>query len=467
MGRNCLAVEGACVGSGGFHNLQLCGMAGQAARGMWHETGSADETRIRRLHDEIARRPWLAEYAFAIRSQGDVEALLHAEFEARESGVDLLTALFVAKRLSADGYAPALATALGVPLAGYDIAIDEATCRAVFDPRATPATPLAALWRGEPVLLVCATDAPPRVVAARVEGVRGGTLPVLLVAARPLQAAMELGCAKANLRVATSGLKRRLPQFSAGRGGPQWQPNLLAALGGVLIGAAALQPQGTLALLTVMLTVPFVGTVLVRLFAMADLLRPAAALQPPTARTPDRELPVYSFMVALYDEADVLETLVASLARLDYPATKLDGLLIIEDTDAATKAALLGMQLPPFMRVVIVPDGEPRTKPRALNYALTLARGDYVVVFDAEDRPEPDQLRRAYQAFEAAKLDGEGANVACVQARLNIYNARQSWLTRQFTVEYSALFDSVLPALQRLRLPMPLGGTSNHFPGIA
>jgi glycosyltransferase XagB len=107
----------------------------------------------------------------------------------------------------------------------------------------------------------------------------------------------------------------------------------------------------------------------------------------------------------------------------------------------------------------VVPEGVPRTKPRALNYALSLARGDYVVIYDAEDRPETDQLRRALDVFAA-----HGPRLACVQSCLNIYNAQQSWLTRQFTVEYSALFDCVLPALQWMRLPMPLGGTSNHFP---
>ena len=105
-----------------------------------------------------------------------------------------------------------------------------------------------------------------------------------------------------------------------------------------------------------------------------------------------------------------------------------------------------------------MPDCGPRTKPKALNYALPLARGEFLVIYDAEDRPERDQLRRAFDAFRAGP-----PNLATVQARLNIYNAGASWLTRQFTLEYSALFDGLLPALDRLRLPIPLGGTSNHF----
>ena len=107
----------------------------------------------------------------------------------------------------------------------------------------------------------------------------------------------------------------------------------------------------------------------------------------------------------------------------------------------------------------MVPDRAPHTKPKALNYALQFARGDFVVVYDAEDRPQPDQLRRAWEVFRHAP-----AELGCLQAQLNIYNPRQSWLTRQFTIEYSALFDAILPALEQLRLPVPLGGTSNHFP---
>ena len=106
----------------------------------------------------------------------------------------------------------------------------------------------------------------------------------------------------------------------------------------------------------------------------------------------------------------------------------------------------------------MVPDLHPRTKPKALNYALPLARGEYLVIYDAEDRPERDQLRKAIAAFQ------EGLpNLACLQAKLDLYNAGDNWLTRQFTIEYDALFDGLLPALDRLQLPIPLGGTSNHF----
>jgi cellulose synthase/poly-beta-1,6-N-acetylglucosamine synthase-like glycosyltransferase len=108
--------------------------------------------------------------------------------------------------------------------------------------------------------------------------------------------------------------------------------------------------------------------------------------------------------------------------------------------------------------VVAVPPGGPRTKPKALNFALPFARGTFTVIYDAEDRPEPAQLREALEAFR----DG-GERLACVQAPLSIDNTADSWLARLFTAEYAGHFDVFLPGLSALRLPLPLGGSSNHF----
>ena len=205
------------------------------------------------------------------------------------------------------------------------------------------------------------------------------------------------------------------------------------------------------------MTVPFAAVVLVRLVALVEVARPRSqANDPPLA---DAALPRYSVLVPVFDEAEILPSLIDGLARLDYPPAKLDIVLVLEEADLATKAAMIALRLPANMRLVVVPDGMPRTKPKALNYAMQFTNGEYIVVFDAEDRPEPDQLRRAAAVFASSP-----AGLACLQARLNIYNVGDSWFTRQFTVEYSALFDAILPALDRLGLPVPLGGTSNHFP---
>lgn len=130
----------------------------------------------------------------------------------------------------------------------------------------------------------------------------------------------------------------------------------------------------------------------------------------------------------------------------------------MEADDDLTRTALEAMRLGRPYEIMIAPDIGPRTKPKALNVALPFARGAFVAVFDAEDRPEPDQLRRAYEAFLS-----HDDRMACVQAQLTIDNTKDNWLTQMFTAEYAGLFDVLLPGLARHRLPLPLGGSSNHF----
>ena len=150
--------------------------------------------------------------------------------------------------------------------------------------------------------------------------------------------------------------------------------------------------------------------------------------------------------------------LVQAMAALDYPQNKLEIVFITEADDDETRAALDTSGMTGNMRVLVVPEGAPQTKPRALNFALAVASGDMIAVYDAEDIPEPDQLLHAVAAFHSSPVP-----LACVQARLNVYNGGASLAARQFMLEYTALFDAILPALACLGLPLPLGGTSNHF----
>jgi cellulose synthase/poly-beta-1,6-N-acetylglucosamine synthase-like glycosyltransferase len=172
----------------------------------------------------------------------------------------------------------------------------------------------------------------------------------------------------------------------------------------------------------------------------------------------DRDLPLYSILVPMYKEPAVLPILAAALKKLDYPRSKLDIKLVLEEDDSETIDAAKALALDATFEIVRVPSSLPKTKPKACNYALRLCRGQYVTIYDAEDKPEPDQLKKVVAAFR--KL---GERTACIQARLNYFNAEENWLTRMFTLEYSLWFDMFLPALDRLRVPIPLGGTSNHF----
>lgn len=168
--------------------------------------------------------------------------------------------------------------------------------------------------------------------------------------------------------------------------------------------------------------------------------------------------PRYTILCPLYKESAVVEQFIFAMQQLDYPHKKLEVLLLLEEDDDQTIAKVTSLPLPDYIRVVIVPHSLPKTKPKALNYGLLFASGEYCVIYDAEDVPDPEQLKKVVLAFEKKPI-----NVACIQAKLNFYNPHQNLLTRVFTAEYSLWFDLVLTGLQSLNAPIPLGGTSNHF----
>lgn len=182
---------------------------------------------------------------------------------------------------------------------------------------------------------------------------------------------------------------------------------------------------------------------------------------PPSAVFPDPpDWPRYTVVAALHDEVGIVARLIGRLARLDYPPDRLEGFLVLEAHDHETIAAARSARRPSWLQILVAPPGAPRTKPRALNIALERARGDLLTVYDAEDEPDPLQLREAAARFAA---DAAG-RLACLQAPLRIRTgARRRFLDSQFVAEYASLFEVVLPGMARLGLPFPLGGTSNHF----
>lgn len=249
-------------------------------------------------------------------------------------------------------------------------------------------------------------------------------------------------------------LSASAPELSVRTAVPRFVPFLFAA--------AALLPAGLLLFDPVIGGLP--ASALIGLLFLPSILlrrrlsRPIPAQEPPPLLD-DADLPRWSVIVALHRESRaVAAALLAALERLDYPRGKLELRFAVEHDDAETREALAALALPPHASVVVCPSGEPRTKPRALNVALAFCRGEFVSVFDAEDVPHPGQLRRAASAFAAGPPD-----LACVQARLVIDNDADGMLARIFALDYAVLFDRTLFGLVKAGLPVPLGGTSNHF----
>ena len=253
---------------------------------------------------------------------------------------------------------------------------------------------------------------------------------------------------------ASERLKQTWPMLSAAP--PRWRGNIVrtALLGLSTLAAAVVAPATTALAFEVMLAAVFLAWLGLRLTGVFV----GSHRRNPSPRLSDDGLPVYTVICALYREAACVDGLLSAIERLDYPAEKLDVIIAVEADDRDTRAALAARSSRIPIAVIPVPRVGPRTKPKALNFALPFARGTFTVVYDAEDRPQPDQLRRALQAFRAG-----GDDLACVQARLCIDNTADSWLARLYTAEYAGQFDVFLPGLSALQLPMPLGGSSNHF----
>ena len=170
------------------------------------------------------------------------------------------------------------------------------------------------------------------------------------------------------------------------------------------------------------------------------------------------QMPVYTILLPVYKEDKLIKKLIWNLQSIDYPREKLDVKLLIEEGDDKTLNAVRNLDFPGVFDVVIVPYHQPKTKPKACNYGLYFARGKYLTIYDAEDVPDTDQLKKVVTLFN--KLPEQ---YICVQSALNYFNRNENFLTRMFTLEYSFWFDYMLPGLDTLDIPIPLGGTSNHF----
>lgn len=247
-----------------------------------------------------------------------------------------------------------------------------------------------------------------------------------------------------------------LDPWLCARGGAGRGQSIAALIGiGALAACLALAPGATVTVCEMMLSLAFLAVIWLRLAACAASREVPA---PPPAFLDDAKLPIYSIVIALYREARVVPQLLAALDAIDYPRAKLDIKFVVEEDDADTLRALTRAGRVRGREIIVAPAGVPRTKPRALNVALPLLRGQFVVVFDAEDVPDPAQIKIAVQRFAAAPR-----SLCCLQARLAIDNAGDSWLTRLFAIEYAAIFHVINVGFGALRLPFPLGGSSNHF----
>ena len=266
----------------------------------------------------------------------------------------------------------------------------------------------------------------------------------------------DIACAHA----AAHALSLNRPEDSAFRTLTAAQVWAAVILVMILIGFAAIFPGPTFSMLSFAAFFFFVAALAFRgaiYLHGAEAVERRQRLKADPALDGDPVWPVYTLLIALKDEAESAAQLSRAICALDYPRNRLDIKLLVEVGDESTWEALRAQSWPPGTELLVVPPGQPRTKPRALNYGLLRAKGEFVVVYDAEDRPHRDQLKTAARAFRAG-----GRDLACVQAPL-IGDGDRGWVAGHWALEYAVQFGRMLPGLASLGLPIALGGTSNHF----
>jgi cellulose synthase/poly-beta-1,6-N-acetylglucosamine synthase-like glycosyltransferase len=260
---------------------------------------------------------------------------------------------------------------------------------------------------------------------------------------------------------AVNGLARRHPLASAAVAFVPWQKYTAISVAALIAISAVLAPLPTLITMTVICILGYTAMMIDRLLIFSRGLDASAIVtvtDEQARAVPDRDLPCYTILVPAYNEPEVVGDLIAAMTSLDYPADKLQVLLLLEEDDDVTIEAAKNSGVGDVVDIVLVPAGDPRTKPKACNYGLHFATGSIVTIFDAEDLPERLQLRRVVAAFASLP-----ETVACIQAKLAFHNGSQNLLTGWFTADYALWFGYLLPGLMRSASPIPLGGTSNHL----
>ena len=404
--------------------------------------------------------------AFLMEAGVPGTALRAAAEEARRLGECPVAVLLAGGGLDAARYYRALARHLGLPFLADPVLVEDIPSDVAI---AAGHAPLAPARHAADLRMVSAPRGAALAYlveqASRHRGATGMTrfqgwgIPAGLALTDPVgfEAAAIAADAPRIAYQAAHALPDRHPRFSHLGGARPWQRRaLLAGMAAFALLPVSLPPDLAFALISVVICLVSAFLALLRITTCRENAGLTPKIRPPAL--PDAHLPHYSIVVALYREEAVAEQLCDAIAAIDYPPAKRDVIFVIEADDPWTHAALRPHAQRHGYRILVAPDGRPRTKPRALNAALPFARGAHLVIYDAEDIPEPGQLRLAAETFAAL-----GPDTVCLQARLAIDNDSDGILPGCFAVEYAALFDVINPGFLRLGLPVPLGGTSNHF----
>jgi cellulose synthase/poly-beta-1,6-N-acetylglucosamine synthase-like glycosyltransferase len=400
-------------------------------------------------------RPGICPEVDCIRDLLPRRIIAAAERRARSIGLGAERVLICADAITEGAYLAALAASLGTIYEPLD-RVSRADCPLNDHEliRAAAAGLLPLRDRGRLIWVIAPRCLTARRLADPHQPHPGWLRPYRLTSSEHLQRFVARHTQRALGRRAADELRHSRPLLSNAPRAKGWRSGTAIALAMPAVMLLGLAPAVTVGAFGMALCTIFLATAALRLWSA--FITDKAPRR--SVHIDDDRLPIYTILCALYRESAVVNDLVAAIRALDYPPEKLDVKFVLEADDHDTKRALAGLELGPPFEIITAPAIGPRTKPKALNVALPFARGSFTVVYDAEDAPEPDQLRRAVGEFMSA-----GDRLACVQASLTIDNTADNWLARMFTAGYAGQFDVLLPGLAAMHLPFPLGGSSNHF----
>lgn len=389
----------------------------------------------------------------------DVRGVDELAGRSARNGTDILSELRATGRVSESALFRAIAAELDLPsvetIEPKRLEASEARCVVLL--RGSIEVP--SVRYAERVLDMSVLIAPFRLGRRKLEALaatgRDARRRLRLVPPQALRAALAARARDLLSRQACGRLAETWPQFSARTVVVAWQSAFFGAFVVLLPVSLMLAPTTTASAFHFVFSLLFLSCVTLRACAAWSAAPPRPT---PPPRRLDADMPVYTIVVALYREAAIVPDLLAALGRLFWPRAKLEVKLVCEEEDRTTLAALEALPLRSTIEIIRVPAIGPRTKPKALAYALPFCRGEIVALYDAEDRPHPMQLVEAWQALRTSDK-----TLACVQAPLSVSNRAESLVASSFAFEYAALFRGLLPWLAGRGLVLPLGGTSNHF----
>ncbi|MBI3980282.1 MAG: glycosyltransferase [Chloroflexi bacterium] len=378
-----------------------------------------------------------------------------------QTGVRVGKSLVSLRFISEEELGAILAEQAGVPFVDLRAAEPDLTVACLLPADTARGRGILPLYDDGLAVIVACTDLPEAVGLDEIARQIGRAVQPVIVAESAFDEALNRVYRDDYLSQAAGYLVSRSPEDSARWVLSAGQQRFLLGLLAVTGLCAALAPVPTVTLLVILSTAFYVTFSFFKFYLAYRAVTHTLEVETTAgevAALDDHDLPVYTILVPVYREAEVFPILAQAIERLDYPKAKLDVKILLEEDDHETIAVARRSKLPSHFKLVVVPHGQPKGKPKACNYGLIHAQGEYVVIFDAEDIPEPDQLKKALVAFRKGD-----ERLACVQGKLNYFNRDQNLLTRWFTTEYSMWFDLFLPGLDVSGAPIPLGGTSNHF----